>query len=138
MTEQEQKAIEILDTFELRRISRKYNKLDLNDVYASQIVLNLISNLQKEVEQLENKLDNSLNEQKEREKYTHSLEEKLDKLQKENKKLQADIEIKDKVIDLMAEDIRQVIGDDNYMEMTRDETIEKYYREVEKVGGEDE
>lgn len=47
-------------------------------------------------------------------------------------KLQKEIEKKDKVIGLMAEDIRQVIGDDNYMEMTREETIKKYIDKVEK------
>lgn len=55
---------------------------------------------------------------------------------KETHKLLKDIlkliDKKDKVIDLMAEDIRQVIGDDNYMEMTKEETIQKYIEKVEE------
>ena len=50
---------------------------------------------------------------------------KIDKLQKE-------LDKKDKVINLMAEDIRQVIGDDNYLEMTKEETIQKYFEKVEE------
>ena len=50
MTEEEKKAIKILGTFEFRQKTKYYNKIDLEDVGATNIVLNLITNLQKENE----------------------------------------------------------------------------------------
>lgn len=119
MTEQEQKAIEILDTFELRRISRNYNKLDLNDVYASQIALNLISKLQEENKELREGKDTAENE----------LKSQLE----ENKKLQSDIEIKDKVIDLMGIDLFDIEHlPYRFNIFTKDQLIETYYKKVEE------
>lgn len=46
-------------------------------LYQIKIILNIIMKLQKENEKLEETIDNSAEEQKEREKYTHSLEIKL-------------------------------------------------------------
>ena len=84
MTEEEQKAIEILDTFELRRKTKNYNKLDLNDVYASQIALNLISKLQEENKELREGKDTAENE----------LKSQLEI----NEQLHADIELKNETI----------------------------------------
>ena len=136
MIEQEQRAIEILDTFELRRKTKNYNKLDLNDVYASQIALNLISKLQEENKELREGKDTAENELKSQLEINEQLQADIDRLEKKNKryekylknkdkehekvlefietekeKLQADIEIKDKVIDLMAE-YMQIFNDD--------------------------
>lgn len=112
MTEEEQKAIEILDTFELRRISRNYNKLDLNDVYASQIALNLISKLQEENKELREGKDTAENE----------LKSQLE----ENKKLQADIEIKDKVIDELINFLLNYDIDEDYCKKIERQECNKY------------
>lgn len=55
MNEEEKKAIEILDTFELRRKTKNYKEISLEDSQSVEIVLNLIEKLQKENEEL-NKL----------------------------------------------------------------------------------
>lgn len=49
---EEKKAIKILGTFEFRQKNKNYNKIDLEDVGATNIVLNLITKLQKENEEL--------------------------------------------------------------------------------------
>lgn len=54
-------------------------------------------------------------------------------------KLQSDIEIKDKVIDLMAEKLVEDSDVFNYQHsMTEEKWKEYFYKQVEKVGGEDE
>lgn len=50
LSEEEQKAIKILGTLEFREKTKNYNKIDLEDVGATNIVLNLITKLQKENE----------------------------------------------------------------------------------------
>ena len=115
MTEEEQKAIEILDTFELRRKTKNYNKLDLNDVYASQIALNLIS---KQQEIIKNQS------------YTNKkMRNKIKTVRKERNKLKADIEIKDKVIEKMGEyikdyDVNVYTGEDNWKDTKQ---IKQYF-----------
>ena len=52
MNEEEKKAIEILDTFELRRKTRNYKEISLEDTQSVKIVLNLIEKLQKENDEL--------------------------------------------------------------------------------------
>lgn len=49
------------------------------------------------------------------------------------KKLQADIDLKDKVIDNLYSDIEYEYQGTHYLK-----SLEEYYEEVEKVGGEDE
>ena len=56
MNEEERKAVEILNTFELRRKTKNYKEISLEDSQSVEIVLNLIEKLQKENEEL--KADN--------------------------------------------------------------------------------
>ena len=64
MNEEEKKAIEILDTFELRRKTKNYKEISLEDSQSVKTVLNLIEKLQKENEELKNKLLDTLEGQK--------------------------------------------------------------------------
>lgn len=57
MNEEEKKAIEILDTFELRRKTKNYKKISSEDSKSVKIVLNLIEKLQKENEEYSKQLD---------------------------------------------------------------------------------
>lgn len=57
MSEEEKKAIKILGTFEFRQKTKNYNKIDLEDVGATNIVLNLITKLQKENEEKDRQID---------------------------------------------------------------------------------
>jgi hypothetical protein len=50
MNEEEKKAVEILNTFELRRKTKNYKEISLEDSQSVEIVLNLIEKLQKENE----------------------------------------------------------------------------------------
>lgn len=52
MSEEEKKAIEILETFELRRKTKNYREISLEDSQSVKIILNLIEKLQKENEEL--------------------------------------------------------------------------------------
>jgi len=52
MNEAERKAIEILNTFELRRKTKNYKEISLEDSQSVKIVLNLVEKLQKENEEL--------------------------------------------------------------------------------------
>lgn len=52
MNEEEKKAVEILNTFELRRKTKNYKEISLEDSQSVEIVLNLIEKLQKENEEL--------------------------------------------------------------------------------------
>ena len=76
----------------------------------------LVDTLKKENEELEKTIEQSLLEQKERDKYTHELEKRLEKLQKENKELKKQeqkyiIHLTDeqyrKVIDNAQDDVRK-------------------------------
>lgn len=86
MTEEERKAVEILNTFEFRGKTRNYKEISLEDSKSVKIVLNLLEKLQKENEELKIKnnaikreseayaenmirLDNELNLEKEKSKY---------------------------------------------------------------------
>ena len=64
MNEEERKAVEILNTFELRRKTKNYKEISLEDSQSVEIVLNLIEKLQKENEKLKNKLLDTLEGQK--------------------------------------------------------------------------
>lgn len=57
MNEEEKKAIEILDTFELRRKTKNYKEISLEDSQSVKILLNLIEKLQKENEELRKELN---------------------------------------------------------------------------------
>lgn len=85
--------------------------VNINDL---KIILNLILKLQEENKELREGKDTAENE----------LKSQLE----ENKKLQADIEIKDKVIDLMAED-RAEIGEPK---VSKQAIIDFYYKKVEE------
>ena len=52
MNEEERKAVEILNTFELRRKTKNYKEISLEDSQSVEIVLNLIEKLQRENEEL--------------------------------------------------------------------------------------
>ena len=73
----------------------------------------------------------SLRDVEEAEKVEKEKEIKL--LREAVKKLQADIDLKDKVIENLYSDIEYEYLGTNYLK-----SLEEYYEEVEKVGGEDE
>ena len=52
MNEEEKKAIEILDTFELRRKTKNYKEISVEDVRSVRTILSLIEKIQKENEEL--------------------------------------------------------------------------------------
>lgn len=52
MNEEERKAVEILNTFELRRKTKNYKEISLEDSKSVETLLNLIEKLQKENEEL--------------------------------------------------------------------------------------
>ena len=70
MSEEERKAVEILNTFELRRKTKNYKEISLEDSQSVEIVLNLIEKLQKENEEVKRLIAHK-NE------YTKKLEEDL-------------------------------------------------------------
>lgn len=57
MSEEEIKAIEILDTFELRRKTKNYKEISLEDTQSVKIVLNLIDKLQRQIKIKDNYFD---------------------------------------------------------------------------------
>lgn len=57
MNEEEKKAIEILNTFELRRKTKNYKEISLEDSQSVEILLNLIEKLQKENKELKQDRD---------------------------------------------------------------------------------
>ena len=57
MREEEIKAIEILDTFELRRKTKNYKEISLEDTQSVKIVLNLIDKLQRQIKIKDNYFD---------------------------------------------------------------------------------
>ena len=54
MNEEERKAVEILNTFELRRKTKNYKEISSEDSKSVKIVLNLLEKLQKQNEGLKN------------------------------------------------------------------------------------
>ena len=58
MSDEEEKSIKILGTFEFRQKTKNYNKIDLEDVTATKTVLNLITKLQKENEEKDRYIKN--------------------------------------------------------------------------------
>ena len=57
MSEEEIKAIEILDTFELRRKTKNYKEISLEDTQSVKIVVNLIDKLQRQIKIKNNYFD---------------------------------------------------------------------------------
>lgn len=57
MTEQEKKAVEILNTFEFRSKTKNYKKISSEDSKSVKIVLNLLEKLKKENEEYSKQLD---------------------------------------------------------------------------------
>jgi hypothetical protein len=94
MSEEEKKAIEILETFDLRRKTKNYREISLEDSQSVKIILNLIEKLQKGNEELkklhiqDNKhldfiMENSILIQK--------VKSKIEELNKKEQKLQSSI-----------------------------------------------
>lgn len=121
LTEKENKAIRNLENLSEFGLSTTLNQTDLDKM---KLVLNLITKLQEENEVLEKTIDNSAEEQKEREKYTHSLEIKLQE--------------KDRIINLMAERIEWlcksngILLDKEYSENFNNEDIKQYFKKLVK------
>lgn len=66
--------------------------------------------------------------------YTNKkLRKKIKTIRKERNKLQKELDLKDKVIENLYSDIEYEYLGTNYLK-----SLEEYYEEVEKVGGEDE
>lgn len=98
MNEEEKKAIEILNTFKLRRKTKNYKEISLEDSQSVEIILNLIEKLQKENEELRNKLSlkqfdinvvyndylEKLNEYKENSISIQKVKDKIEKLNDES------------------------------------------------------
>ncbi len=57
MNEEERKAVEILNTFELRRKTKNYKEISLEDSQSVEILLNLLGKLLKENKYMHNELD---------------------------------------------------------------------------------
>lgn len=93
LSEEEKKAIKILGTFEFRQKTKNYNKIDLEDVGATNTVLNLIAKLKKE--------------NKEKDKYIKNSENITTEMSNDINKLLLEIKEKDKQIDLMARAFKQ-------------------------------
>lgn len=51
LSEEEKKAIEILDTFTLRMKTKNYNKIDYGDIKAIKTVLNIIKKQQEQLQE---------------------------------------------------------------------------------------
>ena len=101
MSEEEKKAIEILDTFELRRKTKNYKEISLEDSQSIKIVLNLIEKLQKENELAKQALINNCNIADERNQLLKENEELKIKHDKDTHKLQNDLDIANaKIIEL--------------------------------------
>ena len=77
MKKEEEKAIEILNTFELRRKTKNYKEISLEDSKSVKIVLNLIEKMRNCIIILDDEL-------KERNKTINEKEIIIEKLQKEN------------------------------------------------------
>ena len=89
-----------------------------------QAISNYINKLQEDYQELEKTIEQSLVEQKERDKYTHELEQKIAELQKENKKI-------DKAADKMYEYI-SYYGWEDFESNTgcnREEMVDYFYKE---------
>lgn len=113
MTEEEEKAIEEMNNWLNYNKKHKNMLLRADEIIKVQeTILNLISNLQKENEEL--KQDNS-----------HQWEERC-KLTFEIERLQKELDKKDKVINNLYEDIEYEYSGTNYLK-----SLEEYYREVE-------
>lgn len=99
MSEEEQEAIEVLESFEYREKTKQYNKLDLGDVRTSKTILNLIDRLQKELRQEKEKNEeyeevwNCQNQTIDTLNYTiRKLQKELEQEKEKNKKLNLEIQ----------------------------------------------
>lgn len=148
---------------EKRAIERLKERKDFFFYNGDVIILNLISNLQKENEELHKEINQRIKLKLENEKTADDLYNKIKILQKEleykddiihdlgtevlpisiegfevllnktkeeNDKLQKELDKKDKVIDLMANQLS--IASDRYEYMEETEIIEYFYKKVEK------
>ena len=126
MNEEEKKAIEILDTFELRRKTKNYKEISLEDSQSVKIILNLIKRLQKENEEWQKAYQEEKDKQFKLIREKQELEEKWNN---DTHKLQNDLDIANaKIIELKEEN--------EQLEAIKDEAIRKYNFEtipVEKV-----
>lgn len=91
MNEEEQKAIEDLRGYLEWNDKNSFSRLPRDNHI--EILLNLISKLQKEIEEQDETIEKSVKEQKEREKYTHNLEKVIDLMAKERAKISDEIPV---------------------------------------------
>lgn len=102
MSEEEKKAVEILNTFELRRKTKNYKEISLEDSQSVEIVLNLIEKQQKKIDEL-----------KKYEKYYEEMEEvnkkfiSVDKIKNKIEEVKSSKE--NYTFTLTSEDIRRTI-----------------------------
>ena len=96
MNEEEKKAVEILNTFELRRKTKNYKEISLEDSQSVETLLNLIEKLQKENEELKEELK----EEKELNKIIKDT--KLNELfyKRNGKKVESAIKLRDELLKL--------------------------------------
>ena len=92
MSEEEKEAIEIFKKYNIAETLEDDmgNEMDIYHNELKTIIVNLIEKQQKEIEQFENKVDNLVEEQIEKQKYLTTLEEKCEKQQKEIEDIKAD------------------------------------------------
>lgn len=105
MNEEERKAVEILNTFELRRKTKNYKEISLEDSQSVGKILNLIEELQKENEELT--ISN-----KEIDKECNRLEEKEVKLINENEHYKDLIHALETYYDITEEDLKECMKND--------------------------
>ena len=91
-TEEEKEVIEILNTFKYRNKTKNYKELTTEDCKSAEILLNIIENQQKEIEELKEHKKNYTNKRKNYIKLYKLLEKHLDKekqnVAEKNKKIQ--------------------------------------------------
>ena len=123
MNEEERKAVEILNTFELRRKTKNYKEISLEDSQSVEIALNLIEKLQKKNEKLKDKLLDTLEGQK-------VIEEETPQYIKENyiptQKVKDKIEEIQKEYNKLDKQVNEYINDVN-------KELSKYYENKERI-----
>lgn len=111
MNEEEKKAVEILNTFELRRKTKNYKEISLEDSQSVETLLNLIEKLQKENKELREQVNmfdeaysGAIKESKKWFDIAHDsipksvIEDKIDVLEKIQKEFKNNEELRIKII----------------------------------------
>ena len=140
LNEDEKKAIEILERIKNMKFnitSSFYSSgtisLSIEEKEAIETVLNELEKKDKEIEQLEIKIDNLAEEQNEREKYTHKLEKELNEENNRCMILANNDKFKEQIIEEMAEELVEAhewfySEFDNF---TKEDFIEYFTKKVE-------